>query len=58
MRAGARGTATVRRHLPDKENRAAENQTETLVGLEELATTLKSALTQIQKLHQQERAAA
>jgi hypothetical protein len=58
MRAGARATSTVARHLPDRNEREEKDEPETLVVLEELASTLENVLTRVQKLHEQERAAA
>ncbi|MGH3042377.1 MAG: hypothetical protein ACREJR_08195 [Candidatus Rokuibacteriota bacterium] len=57
MRAAARGTSTVARHLLD---RREEKDTEdgTLVVLEELAKTLERVLDRVDELRKQERAAA
>ena len=56
--AGARAASTVARHLPDRKGREEKDEPETLVVLEELASTLENALTRVQKLHEQERTAA
>jgi hypothetical protein len=57
MRAAARGTSTVARHLPDRRD---EQETEdgTLVVLEELAKTLERVLDRVDELRRQERTAA
>ena len=57
MRAAARGTSTVARHLPD---RREEQETEdgTLVVLEELVKTLERVLDRVDELRRQERTAA
>jgi hypothetical protein len=57
MRAAARGTSTVARHLPDRRD---EEETEdgTLVVLEELAKTLERVLDRVDELRRQERTAA
>jgi hypothetical protein len=57
MRAGARATATARRHLPDRDGSQEKDKDETIVALEELATTLETALSRVQKLHEQQRTA-
>ena len=56
MRAAARGTATVARHLPDR--RGQEEEAQKLVALEELATTLEDVLARVNELREQERTAA
>jgi hypothetical protein len=57
MRAGARATSTVPRHLPEKRD---EEKTEdgTLVFLDELAKTLERVLDRVDEMRKQERAAA
>jgi hypothetical protein len=57
MRAAARGTSTVARHLPD---RREEKETEdgTLIVLEELAKTLERVLDRVDEMRKQERTAA
>jgi hypothetical protein len=57
MRAAARGTSTVARHLPDRRD---EQETEdgTIVVLEELAKTLERVLDRVDELRRQERTAA
>jgi hypothetical protein len=56
MRASARGTSTVARHLPDQ--RSQEEEAQKLVALEELATTLEDVLVRVNQLREQERTAA
>lgn len=65
MRASARATATVPRHLferaaqqPSAEPAAPEAEQGTLVVLEELATTLEDALARVKHLRERERIAA
>jgi hypothetical protein len=57
MRAGARGTSAVPRHLLEQRD---EDKTEdgTLVVLDELAKTLERVLDRVDALREQERAAA
>ena len=57
MRASARGTSTVARHLPDRRD-LEERLAGAVVALEELATTLDRALARVNELREQERAAA
>ena len=56
MRASARGTSTVARHLHDR--RDQEPTTAKLVVLQELATTLEDVLARVNELREQERTAA
>jgi hypothetical protein len=56
MRASARGTSTVARHLPDRQDQ--RNEAQKLVALEELATTLEEVLARVNQLREQERSAA
>jgi hypothetical protein len=56
MRAAARGTSTVARHLHDRRNQ--EPSTTKLVVLQELATPLEDVLARLNELREQERAAA
>ena len=63
MRAGARATSTVRRHVPERhvpERREPEQEAPvgSVVALEELASTLERALDRVKELREQERAAA
>ena len=65
MRASARATATVPRHLferagqqPSAEPAAPEAEQRALVVLEELATTLEDALARVKDLRERERIAA
>jgi hypothetical protein len=56
MRASARATATVPRHL--LEQRVEEATDTTVVVLQELATTLEDVLARVNELREQERTAA
>ena len=58
MRAGARATSTVRRHVPERREPEQEAPVESVVALEELASTLERALDRVKELREQERAAA
>jgi hypothetical protein len=58
MRAGARATSTVRRHVPERHEPEQEAPVESVVALEELASTLERALDRVKELREQERAAA
>ena len=58
MRASARGTSTVPRHLLERREPEAEAEAGTLVVLEELATTLERTLARVNELREQKRAAA
>jgi hypothetical protein len=57
MRATARGTATVARHLADRRD-VEEAAAGAVVVLEELAATLERALDRVNELRETERAAA
>jgi hypothetical protein len=57
MRAGARATSTVPRHVPERrEDQTTEDGT--LVVLDELAKTLELVLDRVDEMRKQERAAA
>jgi hypothetical protein len=56
MRASARATATVPRHL--LEQRVEEGTDTTVVVLQELATALEDVLARVNELREQERTAA
>jgi|Tabmets5t2r1_1033131.scaffolds.fasta_scaffold94555_2 hypothetical protein len=56
MRASARGTSTVARHV--LERRDHEDATTNPVVLQELATALEEALARVKDLREQERTAA
>ncbi len=58
MRAGARGTSTVARHLPERREPEQEATVGPVMALEELANTLERALDRVKELREQERAAA
>ena len=57
MRAGARGTSTVRRQVPERREPEQEAPVGSVVALEELASTLERALDRVKELREQERAA-
>jgi hypothetical protein len=57
MRAGARATSTVPRHLPAGHEDEATGDG-TLVVLDELAKTLERVLDRVDEMRRQERAAA
>ena len=55
MRATARATSTIARHLPDRQD---QNEAQKLVALDELATTLEDVLARVKQLREQERSTA
>ena len=57
MRASARGTSTIARHLPDRRGEE-DKEAAKLVVLEELAATLEDVLARVNQLREQERTAA
>jgi hypothetical protein len=57
MRAGARATSTVPRHLPERHEETDAQETP-LVVLDELAKTLERVLDRVDEMRKQERTAA